>query len=323
MTWNWRLVAFMLAAVVVGGIGIIIATSSRRSATSVVPTLLLDNASAATLIGSQLFAYQAASLSFVEADVTTGAVARTTPVTLPAGSSVSWSPSGTKAAIFRLGQTPAAAVIDLGTGAQTLLKPNIDLPTWNYDGTRMLYQFTRTDPVRTSLVTADPDGSNFVEIMDLPHPFDSLWWGPSAPYAIALDSTQSPPTYVRILISSKKIEPLATGYGTVRFSPSGSLVLLDRSEDVLGIANLETGAVKDIPIDSSATHCAWQSDNDLLCVTGTAGNLSLSAVAAGNGTVHKQADFSQDISVDELLGINGQTIVFQDGSSVLSLPVNK
>ncbi|MBI4032735.1 hypothetical protein HY374_03455 [Candidatus Berkelbacteria bacterium] len=186
---------------------------------------------------------------------------------------VLWSPSGDAALLRKSGEPDTwvhARWENLSAAAS--LHFGILTPSWSTDGKRILYSFSGADA--TPIAVANPDGSNWQVVMEPTHTIDRIWWPGSGVYAVGRDYTAKPPRYVRILMSSKRVETLAehndvNQMGVVP-NPAGTLAVLDGTSDTtptLRLTTLETGSVEALGVAGVTDRAAWQDDATLIAVT--------------------------------------------------------
>lgn len=113
------------------------------------------------------------------------------------------------------------------------------------------------------LKVADPDGTNFVKVVDLPRGDYELAASPVRP-EVVLYATGSGAPLLLVNIDRGKISEVgsATSYEGVRFSPDGRFVLYsksqgDRGDTGLFVYNLDTAREIDLQILGSLEQTAW------------------------------------------------------------------
>lgn len=126
---------------------------------------------------------------------------------------------------------------NLKSRQETKLNESISTPTASADGKRLIYIFNNPDQSQ-SLVASDINGQNFNRILNTKAGYEQLSWGPKETYALGLSTLSVPPSWNLIYLSSKKEEPIASGYGEVLWSPNGNHALVDGLETT-EIINIE------------------------------------------------------------------------------------
>ncbi len=182
-----------------------------------------------------------------------------------------WSPSGTGLLTIESDEGTSWQFFAAGGGgAARSLDINVVEPAFSSDGKRILYSFSGKE--RRPVAIADPDGQNWNNILAPNHLYLKLWWPGSGTYALARDIFSEPPSYVRLLMSSKRTEHLATGYEeemNAAVSPNGTRVVIDgevAADPVLRLVTLDEGKIQTLDVRSVARLAAWQDDATVLII---------------------------------------------------------
>ena len=211
-------------------------------------------------------------------DLTINRLSLTTPnakteivVVLPSKpSDVIWSPTGS-AALVKLGEEPPIwNFVPFPEGKNQPLNFAISSPGWSNKGDRILYAFSGPDHI--SITTAQPDGTQWKTLFNTTDMLQQIWWPGDGAYAIGYDLASNPPQYVRIFVSSQKLEPITRTYITgalLKASPDGLKALLDTGDDTaptISITSLVPGTVQ--PIGSGRVRLSsWENNQSILSVS--------------------------------------------------------
>ena len=315
------------------------ASTSNASATSLAAdsganVSLPSSVSFATLQGSFLRYADTSSSNFTSLDLASGKQQQFSPYLIDSQRML-WSSDGTKvlnvsgddgtASVIGIDEKNGGAV-DGGNMSSSLgvihpLDSSIVTPTWSGDGKQILYQFVDSSSKKSTITVADADGSNWKSIVAAPAIFSNLWWSPLGTFAIGLDSTINPPQYDLIAISSKKVTKLAVGNGDLAWSPSGNLALLDSSDGKsLLTADVTAGTVTTIDLEASVRYFTWRNENTLVGIN------SGKVISVDLTTKKVQSLATAPAVVDEfvqVLGTYKKALLYQDGSAILSVPLNQ
>lgn len=296
---------------------------NNRTSTSVT----IENVTNGQLIGADLLYIDAITNEAVQHNLTTGQEART-PLFEQLGYLTFWSP--TKEAL--LTSPPNASswlAVQLANQTTTSLHDGVFAPTWSPKGDRIAYVFTDNELANPRLTIAQPDGSDWETVLPLDNlqsPYERMWWSPQEQYIIALDNIGTSPSYVRILLSSKRVETLIGGSGGLAWSPSGKYALLQggiptREQDnaTLIAADVTTGVIATLPFVAKVEQCAWQDESAIICITpskGTATRVSRDSGILNSFTVN--TELTEQSSV---LGIIDNQLVILTAGTVSLQPI--
>ena len=233
---------------------------------------------------------------------------------------VTWGPDGTKVlSVSSDEQNPS--VITTSDGSMQQLDAHVYGPTWSNDGKQILYQYVNGSTGQIMIAIAKPDGSNWQNIVTTSNLLDSLWWSPLGTYAIGTDGSANPPQYDLIAISSKKIAKLATGYGNLKWSPSGKLALLDSTDGKsLMVADVTTGIITTLDLPAIVDQFTWQDETHIV------GFSDRKVVSIDLSTKKIQTITALPSTVDQyaqVLGVYNKELLFVDNETVLEIPLNQ
>jgi hypothetical protein len=136
---------------------------------------------------------------------------------------------------------------------------------------------------------------------------------------VGLDTAAEPSRYVRIFVSSKRIEQLAPGSGELRWSASGKRALLDGAEGVV-VADVTTGTVQALGADSRVDWLVWQDEERLVgVVRDEQDQLRMSRITLSDRSVQPVGD-ALTAPIDRLLGVFKARLYVQTGTSITTVP---
>lgn len=247
----------------------------------------------------------------------------------PVGTVIDLLPSPTGQQVLVTGtQTSGWTMVTLESSQATPLHPGVFSPAWSPKGDRIAYIFADDSLTNLRLTIAKPDGTDWQTIFYLSgveNPFERLWWSPLESYLIGLDTAATPPRYVRILLSSKRIETLARGNGELRWSPSGKLALLDGPEpNRVQVANVESGQVTPLELTTNVDWLVWESEETLIgIIVDQTGPPKLGRIDLGTKQVQLLESDVTPNTVAQILGIHDQLLYVYRAGTVSSVSIKK
>ncbi len=211
---------------------------------------------------------------------------------------------------------------DLGSGTTTPLHSSIRQPTWSADSDQILYSFTGTTPSKLSV--AEPDGTDWQNLIDLPRGFGQLVWPGEGLYAVGLDLLATPGRYARLLISSRRVETaLETerSDANLRSNPTGAHVLLDSGTDTqpaVSVINLATGSVSRFLEGASVARTVWQDETTIVAFQNpNDGSPRLVRRSLGSERAEIIVDWPIDETFpDELIAVTQDHLIFTSGGQL-------
>lgn len=233
-----------------------------------------------------------------------------------------WSPNGQSVAYLAAGENGGWRVLDTQTNQTAQLLPQIRTLTWNTTGDRLAYVYIGDEVGDFRLTIAQSNGTNWQTLFALPtgHGLTDLWWSPLGTFMVGLDTTTDPARYVRIFVSSKRIETLAEGSGDLRWSSSGKRALLDGTEGVV-VADVTTGKVEPLGASSRVNWLIWEDEDTLLgVITDESNQISVSRIELADRSVQPIGE-SPTTPIDQVLGIHDGLAYVQTGTTITAVPI--
>src|SRR3990167_3296952 len=212
----------------------------------------------------------------------------------------------------------------MANGKSTPLDQSVFAPAWSPDGQRIAYVFYPTDNSRTTLTLANADGTDWHSVLELPHLYEALWWSPLQTYLIGLDGNgEGGYTYVRVLLSSKRTETLASARAPagLRWSTDGKFAAIDLAEGKLGIVTTETGEVRSLVMTTDTEHMIWESGTSMLALeSGDTGKILRIDATQLAATVIGQ--LPAQFAYYHPLGVVNNTLILHGELQVISFPIS-
>ncbi len=185
--------------------------------------------------------------------------------------SVTWSPDGVQviSTFDKKGKTEFYTY-NYANGKGTKLKENLDTVKWDGIGAKIIYKYFDSQKKERTLNVADPDGSNWKKIVDIPFKHVSV---SAVPQSSNISFWNSPwaseETQLFVVgIGGTDLKKIFGGkFGAdYLWSPNGQHAIISSLEEenskkiVLGIID-KNGEYKNLGIPTFASKCVWSSDN--------------------------------------------------------------
>jgi hypothetical protein len=199
-----------------------------------------------------------------------------------------WSPEQTAAILqFSKNNQTSFAYKDFSTHQETPLKNNLDRVAWQTNADRIFYKYYDPKSGSRTLNVADPDGSHWTKLADLPYrnlsiaqvPKSSLvsFWNTGDAFSQTLFQS------VSVLGGTPKTI-LANVYGAdYLWDDAGDSVLVSHTDSQgghkmqLAAMNYNGGEYHDLDINTLVSKCAWSSDGKTVYYA-LPGNIPASAI---------------------------------------------
>lgn len=293
-------------------------SSSGGATGGTLPTNVQDP----VLIGSKLRYFDDSALAIKEYDLVAHTNQLIAPLLPNEDAPISWAANGSRLLARLVVTSPAwSSIVADQTATTTTLNPAATAPTFNPTGSKLAYQSVDQLKGTVGISIADSTGKNATQVATAPHPFSQLWFGPVDTYLVALDGTATPPEYDEIGISSKSIQKLASGYGELKWSPSGKLALLDSTDGKsVTIATLGTQNTTTVSVATTVDRLAWESETSLVGLVGNdlvrldLTKRTSTTIGKGVASGHERAG---------VIGISQGTLVSVEDGTVLTTPIPK
>ena len=136
-----------------------------------------------------------------------------------------WSAKGKFVAVLPRDNSGSWHILQLSDGKEIYqLSPSIQALTWSPDGTRIAYEYA--DGQNHNLSIADPDGKNWIKIVDLTVSVRQLAWLPDKTHMLFIDSQNR---LQLVNISSRTTKLVAEEVVHFEVSPDGNKILTAKS----------------------------------------------------------------------------------------------
>lgn len=322
-SWLW----LGLGALGLIGLGVLVlgvdsrdqpSSNPETAATPVTGTVIAPLIISPTLVGQSIAWATQDSLQRISLEALTGSIE--TLASLPfVPDAVAWSPTGEQALVHDAQEGGTWNLVTFDGKKPVPLHGGVLHPAWSADGQRILYSFS--GPTETPIAVAKPDGTDWEVLIPTTTPFERVWWPGSGTYALGRDFTSQPPRYVRIFVSSQRVETLARGtldHLSAIPAPSGDRVVLEAespSVPSLRLATLATGNVEPLGVTGLATLTAWQDEQTLVTIQPDKTVVSIDLAAK---TATTQGSVVVTGTVEQLVGVTETQLIvrLQDGQLV-------
>lgn len=245
-----------------------------------------------------------------------------------------WEPNGQHILIRTSDVPPAWFVGTFSTGNLEQLHSETFSPTWNPTRSQLGYVFANRETNQFQFTVSEPEGTNWQTVFPLSREegFREMSWSPLGTYLIAYDDSTTPSRYVRIFLSSKRIEALADTtddldsiVNPIRWSPSGRRALLaGKDEGVVNIAAVETGKVEPLGATSQVMLLAWESEDSLVgVVQDGAGTPHLSRITLKDKKATTLTDLADVSTINEVIGVYNKQLIVSRASTIELVPLTQ
>lgn len=189
--------------------------------------------------------------------------------------SAEWNFDKTKAILkIKDGEGYVFKYFDFATSSIQDLKKNVDEVTWQINANRIFYKYYEATNEKRSINVADPDGSNWQYLIDIPYrnveiaqiPMSGLisYWNIEDSYsATELGSIPIAGGEAKIIFKD--------GYGAdYVWDPSGQRAIVSRVDSKgagkmqLGIINYNGGEYRNLDIPTFASKCVWSKNGKII-----------------------------------------------------------
>jgi hypothetical protein len=224
--------------------------------------------------GSNLWYYSSAG-ELKEIDFVGSAQKSLTDKKFAGVSNALWSPDKSKALLkININGGVSFSFFDIKNNLTSTLNPNINEVSWQTSSSKIFYKYFDSKNKKSSLNTADPNGSNWKKILDLPHDkilfsqiprsgLVSLWNNGDAYY---------PTNFQTISLIGEDLKTLyKDAFGAdYLWDNAGNHVIISQTDAKggtkiqLGIINYNGGEYKNLGLPTFVSKCFWSKDNETI-----------------------------------------------------------